>query len=203
MTMALKKTTLLETLGPGDPARPLRATAGPAEEEISSQEYPALPSPEPGPFRLHREAEVPRMVASLGAPELPQASSAPPGETQRPDELATLRQENRQIVAISRVVCQAVAEVLAGLRPVQQMSRWLVPEVHDKVRQRGEILARHRQGSTVYGGPLTFRSIRATHVRPGVWEVSVVFSDERRTRACAMRFQAHRRRWRVSAMELG
>lgn len=199
--MALKRrTTLLETLGPGDPSRPLRATAGAPEEEAAPDQETGPAPADPARFRLHREAEVPRMAASLSTDG---PSSAFAADAQRPDELATLRQERRQIVAISRVVCQAVAEVLAGLRPVQQMSRWLTPEVHDKVRQRGEILARHRQGSTVYGGPLTFRSIRTTHVRPGVWEVSVVFSDERRTRACAMRLQAHRRRWRISAMELG
>lgn len=200
---ALKKTTLLETLGPGRPSRPLRASSGTPKGDSGPEEDSALPAPEPGPFRLHREADVPRMAASLGADPLPQPASASSGDGHRPDELATLRQEHRQIVAISRVVCQAVAEVLAGLRSVHQMSRWLDPQVHDKVRQRGEILARHRQGSTVYGGPLTFRSIRAAHVRPGVWEVSVVFSDEYRTRACALRLQAHRRRWRVSAMELG
>lgn len=140
------------------------------------------------------------MMAALGADVEPSSAAQ---DAQRPDELATLRQERRQIVAISRVVCQAVAEVLAGLRPATQMSRWLTPQVHDKVRQRGEILARHRQGSAVHGGRLAFRSVRTTYVRPGVWEVAVVFSDERRTRACAMRLQAHRRRWRISAMELG
>lgn len=201
MTMALKKkTTLLETLGPGEASRPLRATASAADADAAEYQDAGPGSAEPGRFRLHREAEVPRMMAALGTDAAPSAWAQ---DAQRPDELATLRQERRQIVAISRVVCQAVAEVLAGLRPVAQMSRWLTPEVHDKVRQRGEILARHRQGSTVYGGPLAFRSIRTTHVRPGIWEVSVVFSDERRTRACAMRLQAHRRRWRISAMELG
>lgn len=201
--MALKRTTLLETLGPGEPSRPLRASAAAAETAADAEADPTGPGADAGRFILHRETEIPRMVAALGSPHAPEEPSGPPDQAQRPDELATRRQEHRQIVAISRVVCQAVAEVLAGLRPVQQMSRWLAPEVHDKVRQRGEILARHRQGTTVCAGPLTFRAVRATHVRTGVWEVAVVFSDERRTRACAMRFQAHRRRWRVSAMELG
>lgn len=200
MTTALRTRTLLETLGPGARSRPLRAMGEAADASPAAAAGEQLV---PGRLRLHREAEIPRLLASLGAGDQIDAASSEPGDGRRPDELATFRQERRQITAISRVVCQAVAEVLAGLRPVQQLSRWLAPEVHDKVRQRGELMARHRSDSTVQAGPLAFGAIRSTRLRAGVWEVSVVFSDEQRVRACALRLQAHRRRWRVTAMELG
>ncbi|GAA1813418.1 hypothetical protein GCM10009771_13980 [Nesterenkonia flava] len=45
--------------------------------------------------------------------------------------------------------------------------------------------------------------MRADNVARGVWEVAVIFTDGHRTRACALRLQAHRRRWQVVALELG
>lgn len=200
MTTALKTRTLLETLGPGARSRPLRAIEDSSDAGSSGAAGEQLG---PGRLRLHREAEIPRLLAAGGIGDQIHAASPEAGDGSRPDELATFRQERRQITAIARVVCQATAEVLAGLRSVQQLSRWLAPEVHDKVRQRGELMARHRSDSTVQAGPLAFGSIRSTQLRAGVWEVSVVFSDEQRVRACALRLQAHRRRWRVTAMELG
>ena len=76
-------------------------------------------------------------------------------------------------------------------------------EVYSKVQQRAVIMTRHRVDTAVRPQPLTFRSERACQPEVGVWEVAVVFSDELRTRACALRLQAHRGRWRVVAMELG
>ncbi|WP_150460755.1 Rv3235 family protein [Nesterenkonia ebinurensis] len=155
-------------------------------------------------FRLQRESEVPKLLAAMGAEDALSAESAAEGDGQRPDALVGQRQERRQILAIARVVCQATAEVLVGLRPAAQLDRWLEAEVHHKVRQRAAITARQAADSTlVRPQALRFRAGRAVHLRPGVWEVTVVFSDERRTRACALRLQAHRRRWRVTAMELG
>ncbi|WP_300343792.1 Rv3235 family protein [Nesterenkonia sp.] len=184
--------------------RPLRA-ADPmvdavqaAEAQLSAAEDRPVPR-----LRLQREAEIPRVLAAMGAADSVSAASSAAGDGRRPDELASCRQERRQMVAISRIVCQATTEVLAGLRPVPQMSRWLEDEVLHKVRQRAEMLARHRDDSPVRIRPLRFGAERASRLRPGVWEVAVVFHDEQRTRACALRLQAHRRRWRVTAMELG
>lgn len=154
-------------------------------------------------FRIQREAEVPRLLASMGADQALSGSTSRPTDGQRPDELANLQQERRQVVAIARVVCQATAETLLGLRPVSQLRRWLDIEVYSKVQERAEIMARHRVGAMVQPRPLAFRSERTCQAAPGSWEVAVVFSDELRTRACAMRLQAHRGRWRVVAMELG
>lgn len=200
------------------------AQSSAAAQQISADE-PALPAPlraeqhwltqegwqqfqqrcaqRPG-FRLQRESELPRLLAAMGVAEDVSAESTASGDGQRPDPLAGQRQERRQIIAIARVVCQATAEVLAGLRPAAQLERWLEVEVQSKVRQRAAITARQSAGSTtIRPQALRFRAERALHLRAGVWEVAVVFSDERRTRACALRLQAHRRRWRVVAMELG
>lgn len=191
---------LLTTLGPGPQNRPLRASDRSGSAAIPQEESHAAALRH---LRLHREAELPRLLADNDAEVQAQVGSAAAADGRRPDQLASYRAERRQITAVSRVVCQAVAEVLAGLRPTHQLSQWLTAEVHQKVRQRGELLARHRTNSAVQPRPLEFGAVRATRPRIGVWEVSVVFSDQHRVRACALRFEAHRRRWRVKAMELG
>lgn len=155
------------------------------------------------PLRLHREAEVPRVLRAITTEYGISATSAARGDAQRPDPLAGVRQERRQIIAIAQMVCQATVEALAGMRPVQQLSRWLEAEVHRKVRIRTGIMARQRTAELVQHTPLNFRHIRTSRITATVWEVSVVFSDQQRTRACALRLQAHRGKWRVTAMELG
>ena len=199
MSTAPKTRTLLETLGPGRLSRPLRA----AQSSLTDTDEDLWHAEQPGRFTLHREAELPQLLTALGTADQTQAHSADAPDRRPPDELATPRAERRQIAAVCRVVCQAVAEVLVGLRPANQLHRWVVPEVHEKVRQRAELLARHRGESAVQARQLTFGAIRTTRLRTGIWEASVVFSDQQRVRACAMRLEAHRRRWRVAAMELG
>jgi hypothetical protein len=190
--------TMVQNLVPPG-SRPLRA--GRDLRSTEPQAWTDEVDEQPRLFRIQRESEVPRMLAVMGECESVADSGAADGR--RPDALASERQEHRQVVAVARVVCQATAETLLGLRPVSQLRRWLEAEVYHKVQQRAAIMARHREGSTVRPRPLIFRSERACQPRPGCWEVAVVFSDELRTRACAMRLQAHRGRWRVVAMELG
>ncbi|TLP73276.1 Rv3235 family protein [Nesterenkonia sphaerica] len=209
-----RSATMVQSLAP-PASRPLRARLEPPgadpqesiqegweDAEVAEDHQTAHPC-----FRIQREAEVPRLLRTIGvAPRLPDSaadSAADSAQSQRPDELATKRQERRQVVAVARVVCQATAETLVGLRPVTQLRRWLEAEVYHKVQQRAAIMARHRAGLAVQPRTLHFRSERACQPRPGCWEVSVVFSDELRARACAMRLEAHRGRWRVVAMELG
>ena len=197
-----RSATMVQSLAP-PASRPLRARSEPPgadpqesiqegweDAEVAEDHQTAHPC-----FRIQREAEVPRLLTTIGvAPRLPDSAT---------DSAADSAQSQRQVVAVARVVCQATAETLVGLRPVTQLRRWLEAEVYHKVQQRAAIMARHRAGLAVQPRTLHFRSERACQPRPGCWEVSVVFSDELRARACAMRLEAHRGRWRVVAMELG
>lgn len=151
-----------------------------------------------------------------------QTSGADVADGRRPTALASEREERRQITAISAIVCQATLETLAGVRPASQLHRWLEPSVWEKVAERAE-LVRHvrtpvphagRRGTraaTAARGAQTasappsraVRRVRCERVGAGSWEVSVVLDDGARTRACALRLQAHRGRWRVCALELG
>lgn len=145
----------------------------------------------PPRFRLRRESEVPQLSRRIGH-----------DASDRPDGLASERQERRQIVAIARVVCQAITEALNGARPVSQLRRWLTSEVQSKVEQREAIMARNRSPANIRPQKLNLDAVHTTHPSSGTWEVSVVFTDQHRTRACAMRLQAYRGRWRVAALEL-
>lgn len=174
-------------------------------------------SAERGGYRLQREDEIPALMRRLRGERGAAANRGAPGEP--PTALASYREERRQICAISRIVCQVTTEVLQGLRPAAQLQRWLDPEVQQKVTERARLLAETRRaaprgaagpGNRGHGTatiprpqPLTFGHLRAERLVRGVWEVSVVFGDGKRIRACALRLEAHRRRWRVVAMELG
>ncbi|MGJ9405334.1 Rv3235 family protein [Nesterenkonia aurantiaca] len=178
---------------------------------------PGQGSAERGGYRLQREDEVPALMRRLRGERGTTAERGAPGEP--PTTLASYREERRQICAISRIVCQVTTEVLQGLRPAAQLQRWLDPEVQQKVTERARLLTETRRASpgaaTGTGNrgagthtiprpqPLTFGHLRAERLVRGVWEVSVVFGDGKRIRACALRIEAHRRRWRVVAMELG
>ncbi|GAA1157264.1 hypothetical protein GCM10009673_07480 [Nesterenkonia sandarakina] len=198
----------------GDPQLAGRTTVVAAPGSSWRRQAPVAASP----YRLRREEEVPALIRRLRAEREPAATHRPPGEP--PTTLATYREEHRQICAIARIVCQVTTEVLQGLRPARQLQRWLDLEVQNKVAERAALLAetrrradatpdpaaRSRQASprTIpRPQPLTFGHLRAERVTRGAWEVSVVFGDGRRIRACALRLEAHRRRWRVVAMELG
>ncbi|GAB3187688.1 Rv3235 family protein [Nesterenkonia suensis] len=172
---------------------------------------PPSPPRRPNTFRLQREEEVQRLLERRRADDI-SASAAADGDRRRPTELATQREERRQVHAVSRLICQATMESLAGVRPVQQLHRWMVPAVYEKVRERSTLMAHARRPSgrghaasagTAPPTRLSLRQIRTQPVESGVWEVSVIFTDETRTRACAMRVEAHRGRWRAVALELG
>lgn len=153
-------------------------------------------------FRLQREAELASDLRSGTPTDLVAASNAQ-GDGRRPSALATSAEEERQINAIARIVCQATMEALAGLRPVVQLQRWLEVQVYSKVRERVDLTYGSREAAPKAPHPLAFHQVRTEKVAQGAWECSVVFGDEHRVRACALRLEAHRRRWRVVALELG
>lgn len=153
-------------------------------------------------FRLQREGELASDLRSSTPTDVVAASSAR-GDGRRPSALATSAEEERQINAIARIVCQATMEALAGLRPVVQLQRWLEAQVYSKVRERVELTHEAQDLAPKAPRPLAFHQVRTVKVAQGVWECSVVFGDEHRVRACALRLEAHRRRWRVVALELG
>lgn len=98
-------------------------------------------------------------------------------------------------------VVQAAVEVLRGIRPLAQLSRWLTPEVY-------EALARRREITTAGGAPTStlqarIRRARVIRVSESAAEATVIVQDEHRVRAAAIRVEHLRGNWRVVAFELG
>lgn len=90
----------------------------------------------------------------------------------------------------------AAVEVLVGMRPMVQLTRWLSPAVHDALAARQPAPAPRRRRPTV-------RSVHVTRVSASAAEVCVIVHDGERVRAAAARMEAHRRQWRVTALQIG
>ncbi|MCZ2402782.1 hypothetical protein IV498_06170 [Paenarthrobacter sp. Z7-10] len=99
-------------------------------------------------------------------------------------------------------------EVLAGIRPVQQLARWLDPRSFDALQVRAA-LTRAAQAATSQGNvrqlhrnPLV-RSVHCCPVAPGVYESSLVVSEHSRARAVAMRLEKAGGVWKVTVLVIG
>ncbi|WP_151524316.1 Rv3235 family protein [Serinicoccus kebangsaanensis] len=112
---------------------------------------------------------------------------------------ATGTQDLPEAQAWARRTLRALLEICAGNRPVEQLSRWLAPEVRERVARRSQ-LARRRGGR--FGPPLV-RAVLACHPADGVCEISAVVVLEGRVRALAMRISGVDGRWVITALELG
>jgi hypothetical protein len=103
----------------------------------------------------------------------------------------------------SRLV-QAVAEVLAGDRPITQLIRFTDSVVFTDLNRRVRVLG---LTTTATGRGLKERSaVRSVHVFTPATEVAEVAAHIRygdRSRAMALRLEVHRGRWICTALELG
>jgi hypothetical protein len=99
---------------------------------------------------------------------------------------------------------QAVIEVIAGDRPVQQLVRWTDEHVLGDLQHRVDLLGSargaRRRGRTERS---QLRSVRVCRPAPSVAEVSAHVRHGGRSRAIAVRFEAQRGRWLCTALEFG
>lgn len=97
----------------------------------------------------------------------------------------------------------AILEVAAGERPAGQLTRWVTTEIRETLARRGMAVRRHPAGKGLQPQGRKVRSVRVTSPAPGVIEASAVVVGAVRSRAVAMRLEAVRDRWLVTAVELG
>jgi hypothetical protein len=142
------------------------------------QVHPGIPS----------QPSVPRTLHVVPDP-------APPSEPelQIPLPLASVAQ-----------LARAIAEVGYGVRPANQLNRWVVPEQLKVLHARGSAIRRHpsSQGMTDARSWHQVRAIRIMPVTPVAAETSAVLIGSRRACAVAMRLELVAKHWIVTAARL-
>ena len=94
---------------------------------------------------------------------------------------------------------QALVEVLAGNRPVEQLERWTSAAVYDDV----SALALPGERDMTAGTRGVVRSVHVSEPVDGVAEVAALVRRGRRTTAVALRLEGLDGRWQCTALELG
>lgn len=97
---------------------------------------------------------------------------------------------------------RASVEVLSGSRPVAQLARWVSGELYDSLARRAGLAVRIK-GRPAVVRQAVVRAVRVCRLSPMLAEAAVVVHDGVRVRAAAVRIEAHRGRWRATALEIG
>ncbi|WP_182354433.1 Rv3235 family protein [Flaviflexus huanghaiensis] len=100
---------------------------------------------------------------------------------------------------IVRAIAAAAVEVLNGHRSVRQLQRWLAPHIYMALAQRAGIASRCGKRISL---PARVISSRTCFPTPLVCEAAVVVWDVNRPRACTVRLEIHRGRWRANALDV-
>lgn len=143
---------------------------------------------------------------------------APPAIEEEFDDRATPRSLLPDPVPLAHRFAQAVVEILAGDRPVAQLSRYATLDVLDQleraVRRRGTGLtgpiraaARGVEGSGARGAGAALARPRVTSIHlsepaDGAAEACAVMSAGARRRALAFRLEGLDGRWQCTALQL-
>lgn len=103
-----------------------------------------------------------------------------------------------------RNLTRGVLEVLAGVREIEQLARWLTEDAYRALLTRANLATRARSAR---GVPATrpAHAILSVHMcvpADGVVEAVVVVATPARTRAVAIRLQGIDRRWRATSLAL-
>lgn len=113
---------------------------------------------------------------------------------------ATRRSELPEPGAWASHIIGAVLECTTGLRPVNQLARWLDTTPREMVARRYTLA--QRRGTRPLGRSTVLRA-RACEPADGVAEVCLVVQHEGRVRAVAARLSGVDGRWLVTALQIG
>ncbi|GAA2067489.1 Rv3235 family protein [Microbacterium hatanonis] len=97
-----------------------------------------------------------------------------------------------------------VLEVLAGVREIEQLSRWLTEDAYRSLMTRANLATRARSARGVPAARPVHRilSVRECVPADGVVESVVIVAGPARTRAVAIRLEGMDRRWRATSLAL-
>jgi len=99
---------------------------------------------------------------------------------------------------------QGVLEVIAGMRPVEHLARWVSEEAFRTLVIRSNLATRARsaRGAPATTSPLVATTVRCTWPSATVVEATVVVAGRARTRAVAIRLDEFHGRWRATTVAL-
>ncbi len=97
----------------------------------------------------------------------------------------------------------AVAEVLTGDRPVQQLMRWTNDAVFTDLHRRASALSSAGTANRGMRNKVSVVSVHVCEPRDGVAEASVHVRHGLRSRAYALRLEGLDGRWRCTALQMG
>ncbi|MGK2348344.1 Rv3235 family protein [Actinomyces sp. W5033] len=191
------------------PAARRQPTSRPAPHRPPGATAPTAP-PAAGQVlrrRALRDAEPPRpswdrmrFLPALPQDPEPEGCDALALSTIRESRAHTQRQSLPDPVRTAQVVVTAAAEVLAGWRPAEHLSRWTSPELfHALARRAG--LARRILGEVPDPRPRV-RTMRVQLTAGGACEVCAVLDDGGRVRGAGARLEPHRGRWLLTSLEI-
>lgn len=106
--------------------------------------------------------------------------------------------------ALMRNLTIGVLEVLAGVREVDQLARWLDEDAYRALVTRANLTARARSARGVPASRPTHRilSIHCGSPADGIVEGVVISAGPARTRAIAIRLEGWDGRWRATSLAL-
>lgn len=113
---------------------------------------------------------------------------------------STARQDLPDPEQWARRLIGAIFESMDGVRPTEQLNRWVAPDIRDRIARRG-IVARQQHRRP--GGAVQLRALRVCEPVDGVAEVAAVIAYRSRVRALALRMSGVDGRWLITALELG
>ena len=101
-----------------------------------------------------------------------------------------------------RFIAQAVVEILAGVRNVDQVAAIVSEEVYLRLRERAMLAARVRRlkADGASRPTMLIRNLRMTTPKPGALEAVVLMSSAERTRAVTVRLEGRYNRWLATSI---
>ncbi len=97
---------------------------------------------------------------------------------------------------------RGVLEVLAGIRDVDQLARWIAEDAFRRLVIRANLSARARSARRATPSRPVFEILSVRHSSPadGILEAVVVVAGASRSRAVAMRLEGLDGRWRATSL---
>ncbi len=143
------------------------------------------------------------MVETISSSESPRHSTSRAMEffDPQPTPRVELPDPRETIERLALIGC----EIIVGIRPVEQIGRWVTEDVYRVVAERSIAARRNRvaRSETIKSGPLIIVGLTVvTEPRDGAVEGVSLVRFGQRTRAVCVRLEGLDHRWRASALAL-